>query len=74
MCTCSRNNWVAWILRRRRVRLLIGVTRVAVVERAMEDSRARKDDRDKDVARFDTRRFELTTRLQEAETFVERSG
>jgi len=43
-------------------------TRVAVVERAMEDTRSRKAERDRDVARFDTRRFELTTRLQEAET------
>lgn len=43
-------------------------TRVAVVERAMEDARTRKEERSRDVARFDTRRFELTTRLQEAET------
>ncbi len=43
-------------------------TRVAVVERAMEDARARQADRSKDVARFDTRRFELSTRLHEAET------
>jgi len=43
-------------------------TRVAVVERAMEDSRARKDDRHKDAAKFDTRRLELTTRLHKAES------
>ena len=43
-------------------------TRVAVVERAMEDSRARKDDRQNDAAKFDTRRLELTTRLHEAES------
>jgi len=43
-------------------------TRVAVVERAMDDSRARKDDRYKDAAKFDTRRLELTTRLHEAES------
>jgi chromosome segregation protein len=43
-------------------------TRVAVVERALEDARARQQERAKEVARFDTRRFELTSRLQEAET------
>lgn len=43
-------------------------TRVAVAERAVEDARARKEERNKEVGRFDTRRFELTTRLQEAET------
>ena len=43
-------------------------TRVAVVERALEDGRARQEERRREVARFDTRRFELTTRLQQAET------
>jgi chromosome segregation protein len=43
-------------------------TRVAVVERAVADAGSKKDEREKEVARFDTRRFELTTRLQEAET------
>ena len=43
-------------------------TRVAVVERALEDAHTRKDEREKEVARFDTRRFELTSRLHEAET------
>ncbi|HJS17655.1 MAG TPA: chromosome segregation protein SMC [Anaerolineales bacterium] len=43
-------------------------TRLAVAERALEDARLRKEERGRDVARFDTRRFELTTRLNEAET------
>ncbi len=43
-------------------------TRVAVVERALEDARARQAERNKEVSRFDLRRNELTTRLQEAET------
>jgi chromosome segregation protein len=43
-------------------------TRVAVVERAVADAGSKKEEREKEVARFDTRRFELTTRLQEAET------
>jgi chromosome segregation protein len=43
-------------------------TRVAVVERAVADAGSRKEEREKDVARFDRRRFELTARLQEAET------
>lgn len=43
-------------------------TRVAVVERALEDARARKDERHTEVSRFDLRRNELTTRLHEAET------
>ncbi len=42
-------------------------TRVAVVERAIEDARTRREERNKEASRFDTRRFELTTRLQEAE-------
>jgi len=43
-------------------------TRVAVVERAVADAGSKKEEREKEVARFDIRRFELTTRLQEAET------
>jgi len=43
-------------------------TRVAVVERALGDVHSRKEERTKDTERFDTRRFELTTRLTEAET------
>jgi chromosome segregation protein len=43
-------------------------TRVAVAERALADANARKDERKKEAARFDTRRFELVTRLNEAET------
>ena len=43
-------------------------TRVAVVERALDDARSRKEERIKDTERFDSRRFELTTRLNEAET------
>jgi chromosome segregation protein len=43
-------------------------TRVAVVERALEDGRARREEREREAARFEPRRFELTTRLQEAET------
>jgi len=43
-------------------------TRVAVVERAVADVHSRKEEREKEVARFDTRRFELTTRLHEAES------
>ncbi|HLO33561.1 MAG TPA: chromosome segregation protein SMC [Anaerolineales bacterium] len=43
-------------------------TRVAVVERALEDARARKEEREREFARFGTRRFELTARLHEAET------
>ena len=42
-------------------------TRVAVVERAREDALARKEERSKEVGRFDTRRFELAARLQEVE-------
>jgi chromosome segregation protein len=42
-------------------------TRVAVVERAQADAYSRKDEREKEIARFDTRRFELTARLTEAE-------
>lgn len=43
-------------------------TRLAVVERALEDARLRNEERSRDVQRFDIRRFELTTRLHEAET------
>jgi chromosome segregation protein len=43
-------------------------TRVAVVERALEDARARREERDRDVERFDTRRLEFASRLQGAET------
>ncbi|HXQ39235.1 MAG TPA: hypothetical protein VN843_34870, partial [Anaerolineales bacterium] len=43
-------------------------TRVAVVEKATEDALARKEERTKDFAKFDTRNFELIARLQEAET------
>ncbi|HLO14099.1 MAG TPA: hypothetical protein VK206_04660, partial [Anaerolineales bacterium] len=43
-------------------------TRVAVVERALADATSRKEEREKEIARFDTRRFELTARLSEAET------
>ena len=42
-------------------------TRVAVVERALGDATARGEERRKDTERFDMRRSELTTRLQEAE-------
>jgi chromosome segregation protein len=43
-------------------------TRVAVAERALADASSRKEEREKEIARFDTRRFELTARLNEAET------
>jgi chromosome segregation protein len=43
-------------------------TRVAVAERALADANSRKDEREKEVTRFDTRRFELSARLSEAET------
>ena len=43
-------------------------TRVAVVERALADAKSRKEEREKEIARFDTRRFELSARLTEAET------
>jgi chromosome segregation protein len=42
-------------------------TRVAVVARALEDARARREERGKDVEKFDARRSEFTSRLQEAE-------
>ncbi|HJQ15251.1 MAG TPA: hypothetical protein VJ830_10935, partial [Anaerolineales bacterium] len=43
-------------------------TRVAVAERARADAKSRKEEREKEVVRFDTRHFELTERLTEAET------
>jgi chromosome segregation protein len=43
-------------------------TRVAVVERAVGDANSKKEERAREAARFDSRRFELATRLQEAET------
>jgi chromosome segregation protein len=43
-------------------------TRVAVVERALEDARARREERGRDVERFDMRRLEFSSRLQGAET------
>jgi len=43
-------------------------TRVAVAEHAVADAAARKEERQKDSEKFDTRGFELTTRLNEAET------
>jgi chromosome segregation protein len=43
-------------------------TRLAVAERALADANSRKEEREKDVTRFDARRFELTARLSEAET------
>jgi chromosome segregation protein len=49
-------------------------TRVAVVERGMEDAHSRKEEREREVARFDTRRFELTARLQEAESSLSGLG
>jgi chromosome segregation protein len=38
------------------------------VAKALEDARARRDERGKETERYDSRRFELTTRLNEAET------
>ena len=43
-------------------------TRMAVIERALEDARARRDEGGKDAEKFDSRRSELTSRLNEAET------
>jgi chromosome segregation protein len=43
-------------------------TRVAVAERALADAVSRKEEREKEVVRFGTRRFELSARLTEAET------
>jgi chromosome segregation protein len=47
-------------------------TRVAVAERALQDARAKQEERSKDVERFDARRSEFTSRLQEAETSLVR--
>ncbi|NTW12234.1 MAG: hypothetical protein HGA30_02870, partial [Anaerolineales bacterium] len=43
-------------------------TRVAVAERALADAMTRKEERGREAERFDARRFELTTRLSEADT------
>ena len=43
-------------------------TRLAVAERSLDDARARRLERNREVERFDTRRFELASRLNEAET------
>ena len=43
-------------------------TRVAVAERALADAASRQEEREKEVARFGTRRFELSARLNEAQT------
>ncbi len=43
-------------------------TRVAVAEKALEDMRARKEERGKETEKYDARRNELTMRLNEAET------
>ena len=43
-------------------------TRLAVAERALQDARAKQEERSRDVERFDTRHSEFTVRLQEAET------
>ena len=43
-------------------------TRVAVAERALDDARARKEERGKEVERFDARRAEIATRLSEVES------
>jgi chromosome segregation protein len=42
-------------------------TRVAVVERAMEDARVRKDEIGREVERFDSRRVEISSRLIEVD-------
>ncbi|MGZ9164358.1 MAG: hypothetical protein ACXW4U_04200, partial [Anaerolineales bacterium] len=43
-------------------------TRVAVIERALQDGRGRQEERSRDVERFATRRLEFASRQQEAET------
>jgi chromosome segregation protein len=43
-------------------------TRVAVSERALDDARARKEERGKEVEKFDARRADLTARWSEAES------
>jgi chromosome segregation protein len=42
-------------------------TRLAVLERGLADIRARKDEREKEIGRFETRHAELTARLNEME-------
>ena len=43
-------------------------TRAAVAERALDDARKRKEEREKEVEKFDTRRAELMARLNQAES------
>jgi chromosome segregation protein len=43
-------------------------TRMAVAERALADAEAMKEERGKDAEKFDARRMEFATRLNEAET------
>ncbi|MBV6451774.1 MAG: Chromosome partition protein Smc [Anaerolineales bacterium] len=43
-------------------------TRAAVSERALEDARGRKEERGKEVERFDARRMEIASRLSEVNT------
>jgi chromosome segregation protein len=43
-------------------------TRAAVAEKALEDARVRKEERERDAGKFDARRFELTTRLHDSES------
>ena len=43
-------------------------TRLAVTEQALADAKARKEERAKDTERFDARRLEFSTRLNDAET------
>ena len=43
-------------------------TRVAVVERALDDARARKEERSIEAERFDTRRAEISARALDVET------
>jgi chromosome segregation protein len=43
-------------------------TRVAVAERALTDAGSRREERQREAGKFDSRRVELTTRLQEAES------
>ena len=42
-------------------------TRVAVSERALEDARARKEERGKEIEKYDARRAEFSARLKEVE-------
>ena len=43
-------------------------TRMAVVDRAIEDALAKKEERTKEAAKFDSRNIELAARVQETET------